>query len=73
MAQQMGMGQAMQAMMGQQGVGGGMGGGGMGVAGGQKNGPEGCNLFIYHVPATWEDADISASFSPFGTGICVTT
>jgi hypothetical protein len=50
---------------------------GMGMRGGmgtavQKNGPEGCNLFIYHIPAAWTDQDIAASFSPFGNIVSAT-
>jgi hypothetical protein len=65
-------GMAAMAMAAMTGMGMGMGsGGGMGTAV-QKNGPEGCNLFIYHIPAAWTDQDIAASFSPFGNIVSAT-
>ncbi|EKX32093.1 hypothetical protein GUITHDRAFT_53946, partial [Guillardia theta CCMP2712] len=37
-----------------------------------KGGPPGANLFIYHIPTSWGDADMRQCFAPFGNVISAT-
>lgn len=48
---------------------------GMGMGGPparNTQGPQGANLFIYHIPVTWTDADMVQCFSPFGNVVSAT-
>jgi CUG-BP- and ETR3-like factor len=44
------------------------GSGGAHAAGDERKeaGPPGANLFVYHIPPTFTDADLAATFQPFG-------
>ena len=47
----------------------GMGGGGGGNKG---SGPPNANLFIYHIPTSWNDAELLQCFAPFGNVLSAT-
>eukprot|EP00802_Teleaulax_amphioxeia_P008838 Tamp_08849.p1 GENE.Tamp_08849~~Tamp_08849.p1 ORF type:complete len:500 (+),score=120.90 Tamp_08849:57-1502(+) len=52
--------------------GGGGGGGGSGSSDPSKEGPPGCNLFVYHTPPSWGDNEIAAAFAPYGKIVSAT-
>eukprot|EP00708_Paratrimastix_pyriformis_P005555 GAFH01004622.1.p3 GENE.GAFH01004622.1~~GAFH01004622.1.p3 ORF type:complete len:216 (+),score=88.80 GAFH01004622.1:82-648(+) len=56
-------------LMQQLAAGGGMGP--MGCLGGNTEGPQGANLFIYHIPNEFTEADMASIFMPFGNLVSV--
>ena len=52
--------------------GGGAGGGNSGPSDPAKEGPPGCNLFVYHTPPSWGDNEIAAAFAPYGKIVSAT-
>jgi len=37
-----------------------------------KEGPPGCNLFVYHLPSSWSDNDLKANFAAYGAVVSST-
>jgi hypothetical protein len=48
------------------------GGGGGGWSSEKQHGPDGCNLYVYHCPAGWDDQAIKQTFSPYGAIVSAT-